>query len=87
MSKEDNKFPVLHHYSRKPNDGLPDYVKWSLLSEEQARENHGQTLSKLASRGGLSPCEMVGNVKGIGWCDLSRISELEIKETMAELSV
>ena len=87
MSKEDNKFPVLHHYSRKPNDGMPDYVKWSLLSEKQAQKNHGQSLVKLASRGGLSPCEMAGNVRGVGWGELSSISKLEIKETMAKLAV
>lgn len=87
MSKEDNKFPVLHHYSTPKKDREPKFVKWSELSEAQARENHGQSLSTLASRGGLSPCEMVGNVKSIGWCDLSKISELEIKETMAKLAV
>ena len=87
MSKEDNKFPVLYGHSTPEKDREPKFVKWSELSEAQAQSNHGQSLSTLASRGGLCPCEMVGNVKGIDWCDLLKISGPEIKETMAKLAV
>lgn len=48
MSKEDNKFPVLG------KTGSVKFVKWHLLSEKQAYANHGQTLNRLAERGGLS---------------------------------
>ena len=87
MSKEDNKFPVLYGYSTPEKDREPKFVKWSALSESQAWSNHGQTLARLAQRGGLCPCEMVGNVKGIDWVDLLGIQELEIRETMAKLAV
>lgn len=63
MSKEDNKFTVLHS-KREANEGMPDFVKWSELSEEWAQKNHGQTLERLAERGGLSPREIAANVKG-----------------------
>ena len=87
MSKEDNKFPVLFGHARIQNDGMPDFVKWSMLSEDQATSNHSQSLSKLASRGGLSPRELTCNIKGVGWCEQSSVSESEIKETMTSLAV
>jgi hypothetical protein len=42
------------------NDRMPS-VPWVLLAphEMQAERNHGQTLERLAERGGLSPCEMI----------------------------
>ncbi len=35
-------------------------VRWVVVEahEEQARDNHDQTLKRLAERGGLSPCEL-----------------------------
>lgn len=33
------------------------FVTFDVLDELQAQRNHGQTLLRLASRGGLSPCE------------------------------
>lgn len=38
----------------------------NLLSEEMAYTNHGQSLEKLDSRGGLHPCEIVWNCNKIG---------------------
>ena len=46
MSKEDNKFPVLHHYRRDPNDGMPDFVEWSALSEWSTNYFAGKVGSK-----------------------------------------
>ena len=80
MGKEDDKFPVLHDH-----EGMQDFVKWSMLSEEQAQKNHSQSLKRLAERGGLSPEEIVWNVKGLGWRERS-ISELEVKETLTRLA-
>ena len=51
-------FPVLS-YRRWP--GCPSEVPAALLyaHEKQAFKNHGQTLAMLASRGGLSPYEIM----------------------------
>lgn len=58
-------FPVHPEYRGK--DGDPDSVKWSELSEAHAQRIHGQTLKRLAERGGLSPHEIVLNVEGLPW--------------------
>lgn len=47
MSKLDNKFPILGR------TGSVKYVKWDKLDENWAQEVHGQSLSRLAERGGL----------------------------------
>lgn len=59
------RFPVLRGQSRLPREvreRWPRSVPWSFAEafREQAMENHGQTLERLAQRGGLSPEEM--------WC-------------------
>ena len=87
MSKEDDKFPVLHHYRREPGDGMPDLVKWSELSEDNAWEYHGQCLERLASRGGLSPREIVANVRGKPFRDIRAIEWAAIKIIVNEISV
>lgn len=67
----ERRFPVLWQGSRAlfanlAQLGCPRSVPWSFLAphEQQARYNHGQTLERLASRGGLSPAEMVAVLKG-----------------------
>lgn len=50
-------FPVLQ-------SGKKIYVDATCLSSERAQINHGQSLRKIASRGGLSPKEIVLNVEG-----------------------
>lgn len=51
-------FPIM----RDRNDQCPRSVPWSVLAahEAQAKDNHDQTLARLAERGGLSPQE--------AWC-------------------
>ena len=59
-------FPVLGH----KRDKFPlDCVPWAFLAphENQARRNHGQTLERLAERGGLSAKEMLAVVTGQHW--------------------
>jgi len=57
-------FPVLLDY--KEHKQFPDFrsVPWEWLAphESQALANHDQTLKTLASRGGLSPQEMLAIV-------------------------
>jgi hypothetical protein len=50
------KFPVLE--SARPKR----YVNWDCLDEAWAYKLHDQSLERLASRGGLSPKELVLNV-------------------------
>lgn len=47
------QFPVLHSSYR---EGESEYIPWEILEphEAQAYANHGQSLEKLARRGGLS---------------------------------
>ena len=63
------QFPVLAS-TRRNDPTLPATVPWSALSAGQALRNHQQTLTVLASRGGLSPWEIYANVHGLGlWSD------------------
>jgi hypothetical protein len=57
------RFPVLVGQSRVPyavRDRWPRSVPWAFAEtfREQAEDNHGQTLERLAERGGLAPEEM-----------------------------
>lgn len=67
-----SEFPVLYGFGRKVNLGDLLSVPWSLLAphERQAMRNHGQSLHRLASRGGLSPCEMLAIIDGTPWRDI-----------------
>lgn len=63
MDKSDNKFPILG------KTGNVKYVKWDKLSEKQAQANHGQSLTRLAERGGLSWEEIYWNYYKLEWSD------------------
>lgn len=41
----------------------PNYITFDMMSEEMAQKNHGQTLSGLNSRGGMSVMEILANLK------------------------
>lgn len=45
------------------------YVPWHLIASHaaQADRNHGQTLERLAERGGLSPCELAAVLLNRPW--------------------
>jgi len=51
------QFPVLQ------KSGQKIYVDWDCLNEDWALKIHGQTLKRLAERGGLSPEEIFLNVE------------------------
>jgi hypothetical protein len=56
------RFPVLNQQHCRPRERLamPRDVPWAFAESfrAQAERNHGQTLERLAERGGLSPQEM-----------------------------
>ncbi len=73
------RFPVLgDHRWRHLN--VPKSVPWSFVAphEAQAQRNHGQSLERLAERGGLSPGEMVAVVEGKHWRDMPKTIELSL---------
>lgn len=39
----------------------------AMLNEKQAKYNHGQTLGRLADRGGICPSEALAIMDGLGW--------------------
>ncbi len=58
-SKEEARpFPVLGTSPKR-------YISWGTPNEEWASYNHGQTLERLAERGGLDRVELYANVMGM----------------------
>lgn len=45
------------------------YIAWDIIQghEEQAKRNHGQSLERLAKRGGLGPDELVAVLEDRAW--------------------
>lgn len=62
---KNRQFPVLTGGDNYP--GAPGWVPWDLLAghEAMALSNHGQTLERLADRGGLSPDEMLSIIHDV----------------------
>jgi len=63
----DRQFPVLYGYTLKGLDWMPKSIPWSEAEKfrEQAHTNHGQTLERLAERGGLAPEEILDAYNGM----------------------
>lgn len=71
MTLPERRFPVIKGQSRLPQvvrDRWPRSVPWSFVEafRDQAEANHGQTLERLAERGGLGPDEMWLAAHGLG---------------------
>ena len=56
------RFPVM-----KPPPGCTAWVRLDALDEAWAQRVHGQTLKRLAERGGLCPEEIMWNMKRLKW--------------------
>lgn len=82
---KDIKFPVLGR-DKWPKD-CPKYVRWDALSEDQAMKNHSQTLERLAERGGLSPVEIVLNVKSRDLFDRSLVGSDYAMELLKSIAI
>lgn len=68
-------FPVLLDYNeRKAHPEWPREVPWDFVAphEQQAKDNHSQTLQRLAERGGLGLDEMLAVVTGRRWRDVEK---------------
>ena len=62
------RFPIMRNHPKgepQPVESIP----WDLIAPHalQAYNNHGQSLERLASRGGLSACEAVAIIEDRSW--------------------
>lgn len=53
-------------------------IPFSLLNEDWAQRNHGQSLKRLAERGGLSPCEAIAIMDRRRWRSIPPKRAIEI---------
>jgi len=82
---EEKQFPILIDYRHKGKWKHRTTVPWSFLSpyEEQARNNHGgQSLARLAERGGLGPSEMLAIVNGVCWSETKNIRDEDAMDVL-----
>jgi hypothetical protein len=54
-------------------------IRMDLLNEQQALINHGQSLGRIAERGGLSPCEALAIINRRRWRNEGSSSEAGLK--------
>ena len=78
VSEQRKGFPILRPWNHR--GALPNFVDWAALNREQANINHGQTLERLAERGGLSPDEIVANIERRKW------KPMKIEDALAAIS-
>jgi len=80
---EEKAFPVMFDMELqgvyKKHLGCPSWVKWSQLDESWAKNQHSQSLEKLASRGGLHPLEVMANLKRVDWRE---VKDMKIEEVI-----
>lgn len=73
------EFPVLNACDARKRGTFPKSVPWAFVAphEAQALRNHGQTLQRLAERGGLSAAEMLAVVTGRTWWEMGKPSDID----------
>jgi len=66
---DERKFPLLRSYRQRTASPQRQYIPWAMLAphEDQAQQNHGQSLERLAERGGLAPEEACDVLLGRHW--------------------
>lgn len=74
-------FPLIRT-ARNRNENLPDYVLYRELApfEHQALKNHGQTLQRLAERGGMSAREIYAVCHELGLREFTEPGNEEVRE-------
>ena len=62
-------------------------LPWDMLSmhEAQAERNHGQTLQRLAERGGLSPQEALAVMLDSGWSAVRHMKVAEAEDWLLQM--
>lgn len=66
--------PIMLELGKKWSRTVP----FSMLNEEWAQKNHGQSLQRLAERGGLGACEAIAIIDKRRWHLISRELALEM---------
>lgn len=71
------RFPIINAGNVS---GCMIFVPWDLLGphENQAQKNHGQSLERLAERGGLAPSEALAVLEDRSWHEMNLRSAIEI---------
>lgn len=66
------RFPIM---AGERGEGGRRSIPWALIEpqEPQARRNHGQSLQRLAERGGLDIVEAYAVLRGLEWRDVRRL--------------
>lgn len=69
---EDRQFPLQdpRAYNERKREPRRTSIPWAMLDtlhEKQAQKNHGQSLERLAERGGLGPNEMIAVLEYRKW--------------------
>lgn len=78
-------FPLLLSYPIAADH--PRSVPWAFVSphEKKAMANHGgQTLQRLAERGGLSPRELYAVIHDLPWRQLDGVSDEQIHDWLIQ---
>lgn len=87
MQSDERQFPMLLDHRELRELGLTQRprVPWAWLEphEDQALQNHGQTLQRLAERGGLDPREMLSIITGKKW---SAYQSMSLEEAMQKIN-
>lgn len=75
-SSEHRAFPVIT--PERWGDECPRFIRWDALNEEWAQNNHGQSLERLAERGGLDPTEIVANMDKRPWFNMDLETAVQV---------
>lgn len=67
-------FPIIAEYGVGVKQRTTDYIPYAVIKshEEQALVNHGQSLQRLAERGGLSYNEALAVLEDRRWTDIEQ---------------
>lgn len=72
ISKTEVEYFPIHPMSHPSTLGLKVPMKLMLEHEDQAQTNHGQSITRLAERGGCSPREIYAIIIGNRWKNVDR---------------
>jgi len=82
------EFPIMGYFSRPKWEHVPGTtIPWAMIAphEGQARRNHcGQTLQRLAERGGLSACEAIAVLEDRRWQQMDQDDATATLKAMVE---
>lgn len=85
MVKKDEQYSPYPILGSRPQQYIPRGLL--MIHEGQAWENHGQSLSQLAQRGGLSWAEALAIIEGKNWRDADHnenVAEVTVRKMVAE---